>query len=123
MRIGELAVAAGLSRDTLRFYEQRGLLSPARGSNGYRCYSAATLELLGYIRTAQRLGFSLAEISQNLAVIRDCVGPSEEVVGLLEQKLSVVEGRISELQKIRSELLEQIAGERSAITAAQLPEQ
>jgi DNA-binding transcriptional MerR regulator len=115
MRIGELALAAGLSRDTLRFYEQRGLIVSARSSNGYRTYPAGTLELLGYIRTAQRLGFSLAEINQNLAVLRDCVGPSAAIVDLLEEKLVVVDQRIAELHSIRDELLEQLQQERAAL--------
>ena len=61
MRIGELATATGLSRDTLRFYEKRGLLRAQRGSNGYRDYPAESVQWLGYLRLAQSLGFTLAE--------------------------------------------------------------
>src|ERR1700743_3104470 len=61
MRIGQLAQATGLSRDALRFYEKRGLLTPRRSSNGYRSYPPEAADWLRYVRTAQSPGFTLAE--------------------------------------------------------------
>src|SRR3712207_2910410 len=55
MQIGELAAATGLSRDTLRFYEARGLLTARRRGNGYRDYPPEAVEWLCYLRTAQSL--------------------------------------------------------------------
>lgn len=52
MQIGTLASETGLSRDTLRFYEDRGLIRSTRSVNGYRTYTPETVQLVGYIRTA-----------------------------------------------------------------------
>ena len=67
MRIGELAQASAVSRDTLRFYEQRGLIAAQRSANGYRDYPADMVQLVQYIKTAQRLGFTLGEIGHSVA--------------------------------------------------------
>ena len=67
MNIGQLARACNVSTGTLRYYEKNGLInSPARQLNGYRLYSEADVELIGFIRGAQALGFSLAEIREIL---------------------------------------------------------
>jgi len=76
---------------------------------------AAVVKLLWVTRSAQRLGFSLAEINQNLSVLRDCIGPGTAIVDLLEEKLVVVDQRIAELHNIRDELLQQLQQERAAI--------
>jgi DNA-binding transcriptional MerR regulator len=75
MRIGTLAQATGLSRDTLRFYERQGLLQARRQANGYRDYPPEAVEWLGYIRTAQRLGFSLQEIAASLEDVERAADP------------------------------------------------
>ncbi|MFB9995407.1 MerR family transcriptional regulator [Deinococcus oregonensis] len=65
MRIGELAKRAGMTTETVRFYEQRGLLGNAaseRSEGNYRLYTEAAVERLGIITAAKKLGFSLAEI-------------------------------------------------------------
>lgn len=69
MRIGELAKRAGVSRDTIRYYERRGLLpTPSRteAPNGYAHYPEKALRRLGLIRYAKQLGFSLAEVAPHL---------------------------------------------------------
>ena len=69
LRSGELASRAGVSADTLRYYEQRGVLSPPpRSSNGYRCYPAESLERVQLVRSALRIGFSIDELAR---VLRD----------------------------------------------------
>ena len=67
MRIGELAQATAVSRDTLRFYEERGLIAAQRSANGYRHYPSEMVQLVQFIKTAQRLGFSLNEIGHSVA--------------------------------------------------------
>jgi DNA-binding transcriptional MerR regulator len=104
MRIGTLAQATGLSRDTLRFYERQGLLKARRRANGYRDYPPETVEWLGYLRTAQRLGFSLQEIATNLAEVERAADPDAYLQELLRDKLSVIEARIEELQVLRQTL-------------------
>jgi len=69
MKIGELASATGLSRDTLRFYEKRGLLQARRRDNGYRDYPPEAVQWLCYLRSAQQLGFTLAEIEAGIAAL------------------------------------------------------
>ena len=71
MQIGELATATGLSRDTLRFYEKRGLLLSRRLANGYRDYPPEAVQWLCYLRAAQALGFTLAEIETGLPLLDD----------------------------------------------------
>ena len=68
MQIGTLSALTGLSRDSLRFYEKRGLLQARRAANGYRDYPEEAVQWLGYVRTAQQLGFTLAEIAADPAV-------------------------------------------------------
>lgn len=112
MRIGELATAAGISRDTLRFYEQQGLIRSHRLANGYRDYPAEVLLLVNYIRTAQQLGFTLAEIGHRLPALWARAGSSEagEVIGqVLHEKLTEIDARIQALQSLRDQLATRLA--------------
>lgn len=109
MRIGSLAEASGLSRDTLRFYEERGLIRSARGSNGYRIYQPETLQLLGYIRSAQKLGFSLNEIGASLPALWDAPEPDQAVAALLGEKAAIIDQKIAELVQLKQDLLQRAA--------------
>ncbi len=104
MRIGQIAALAGVSTDTLRFYEARGLIRSARGANGYRDYPEGTAGLVTYIRTAQRLGFSLAEIGEHLPALWGATEPDAAVAALLREKIAAIDGRIAELSALRDEL-------------------
>ena len=106
MQIGEIAEATGLSRDTLRFYEKRGLLRARRSANGYRDYPQDAVDLLRYIRLAQTLGFTLAEIEADLPLLAQ---PGAEVTApqlraALERKLADIDQRINGLHMLRGEL-------------------
>lgn len=109
MRIGNLAAATGVSCDTLRFYEKRGLIRATRSANGYRTYPAEAVELVVYIRTAQKLGFSLAEVGENMPALWTAEDPDRAVAALLAEKLKVIDLRIEELQQLRSELKRRVA--------------
>jgi DNA-binding transcriptional MerR regulator len=105
MTIGRVASAAGVSIDTLRFYERRGLIArPARGLSGYRIYSDEVLDRLGFIRDAKALGFSLREIQELLSLgvrsTREC-GP---VTRKAEAKLAAMNQEIRRLQRMRRTL-------------------
>jgi DNA-binding transcriptional MerR regulator len=105
MRIGEIATATGISRDTLRFYEKRGLLRARRGDNGYRDYPPEAVDWLRYIRTAQSLGFTLAEIEAELPLLT--VSPEQSAPLLraaLAAKLTEIDRRIDGLAALRGEL-------------------
>ncbi len=109
MKIGNLAQVSGVSCDTLRFYEKLGLIRAARGSNGYRCYVPETVQLVAYIRTAQKLGFSLAEIGENMPALWEAEDSSAAVAHLLREKVGTIDARIKELQALRTELVERAA--------------
>ena len=65
LKIGELAGQAKVSRDTLRFYEKHGLITPDhRSEAGYRLYSDSDIQRVGFILSAKEVGFTLNEIHQ-----------------------------------------------------------
>lgn len=105
MLIGELADAVGLPSPTIRFYERKGLLpAPARGTNGYRVYTASTITRVAFIRTAQAAGLTLVEIA-SIVDLRDAGQvPCRHVATLLENKLAGVRTRRRELAEVEAEL-------------------
>ena len=111
MLIGELATASGLSREALRFYEQQGLIRARRLGNGYRDYPAETVTLVQYIRTAQQLGFTLAEIGDRLPGIWDAPDPGPALARVLAAKLQEIDTRIAALQALRQTLAERVAAD------------
>ena len=102
---GQLANLAGLSKDTLRFYERRGLLpAPSRGANGYRRYPQGALSRVLLIRVAFSIGFSVSELASILRV-RDSGGaPCREVRRLAGEKLERLRREIRTLSLLRSDL-------------------
>ena len=105
MRIGQLATQTGYSVRTIRFYEQSGLLpAPQRTPAGYRSYDQDAVTRLRFVRSAQTLGLSLAEIADVLRV-RDHNGPPcSYVAQLLDIHISALDTRIQELIALRDEL-------------------
>ncbi|MFF6998298.1 MerR family transcriptional regulator [Streptomyces sp. NPDC008313] len=104
MRIGELAARAATTKDTIRFYERIGLVTGRRLANGYRDFPPETVTWLYYVRTAQTLGFSLAEIARHGEELRDATDSAEALSALLEEKIHVVDARIAELSALRADL-------------------
>ncbi|MEU2738202.1 MerR family transcriptional regulator [Streptomyces sp. NPDC007095] len=104
MRIGELAAQAGMSRDTIRFYEKVGLVTGRRLANGYRDFPPEAVPWLHYVRTAQTLGFSLAEIARHGEELREAPDSAEALSVLFEQKIEVIDDRMAELAVLRAEL-------------------
>ncbi|MFQ5537223.1 MAG: MerR family DNA-binding protein [Gemmatimonadota bacterium] len=102
LTIGQLASRAGVGVETLRFYERKGLLPPPpRTPAGYRQYPADMVRRVAFIRRAQGLGFTLAEIHDLL----DLRVESPEACGAVEararEKLASVEEKMQELRRIR----------------------
>ncbi|MEU7429113.1 MerR family transcriptional regulator [Streptomyces sp. NPDC040750] len=108
MLIGELAAQTGMSRDTLRFYEKVGLLAGRRLSNGYRDFPPEAVAWLQYVRTAQTLGFSLAEIARTGEELRRAPDVAEALSSLFEEKIQLVDARMAELSALRAELSERV---------------
>jgi MerR family copper efflux transcriptional regulator len=105
MRIGELAERAGVNVQTVRYYERRGLLDDPRGrGSGYREYTEATLARLRFIRRAQELGFTLAEIGELLALRLDRHTTAAEVKARAEAKIAEIESKLRDLEQIRHAL-------------------
>jgi len=105
LRSGELARRAGVSPDTLRHYERRGLLPrPERSAAGYRLYSPTALDRVRLIRGALSIGFTVSELGAIFAD-RDCGGaPCRRVRGLAAEKLAAVELQLRVLRFWRREL-------------------
>ena len=105
MRIGELAGAAGVSSQTIRFYEGKGLLPvPERGVNGYRIYDASALRRLRFIAAAQAAGLTLSHIRGILDLRDEGTIPCRHVTTLLDTKLADVRTRIRDLLTLQEEL-------------------
>ncbi|MFD8547170.1 MerR family transcriptional regulator [Streptomyces sp. NPDC059649] len=104
MLIGELAAQAGMTKDTIRFYERLGLVTGRRLPNGYRDFPPETVAWLLYVRTAQTLGFSLAEIARLGEELRDAPDSAERLSALFEEKITLIDARMAELAALRAEL-------------------
>ena len=105
MRIGEVAAAAGLPTQTIRFYERKGLLPrPRRGPNGYRVYDSPILTRLRFIRSGQGAGLALVEIATILELRGEGTTPCAHVRELLSTKLLDVQTRQLELAALEEEL-------------------
>ena len=102
-KIGELATAAGVSRDTIRYYERAGLLlSPGRSGAGYRLYDDDDLLRLRFIRSGQGLGFTLAETSELLTLQTSDTARATAVLAITRDKIRQAETRVHELNRIRT---------------------
>ena len=100
-----LAKLAGVGAESLRFYEQQGLLEkPARNEAGYRIYAGGDLERLQFIRRAQDLGFSLQDIKQLLQLTGNIKTPRKTVRDFAEARLVVIRQKISDLQAMEKSL-------------------
>ncbi|MGD9749603.1 MAG: heavy metal-responsive transcriptional regulator [Acidimicrobiia bacterium] len=105
MRIGDLAAAAQIPPDTVRYYEKRGLLaSPQRAANGYRTYDDTALHQLRFIRSAQAAGLTLAEIRSVIELRHEGTIPCRHVERLLADKLTEVRERRDQLAVLEAEL-------------------
>jgi DNA-binding transcriptional MerR regulator len=102
MTIGRIASAAGVSIDTLRFYERQGLLAkPRRSFSGYRNYSEDVLDRLRFIGDAKRLGFTLKEIKELLSLGVKSTTECGPVTRKAEVKLAAMNDEIDRLLKLR----------------------
>ena len=104
MSIGELAKAVGVSRDTLRHYERKGVIAPARSANGYRVYLTETVERVRLVRRALSVGFTLAELARLFSERKKGGAPCRQAFSLAASKLEDLEERIKEMQNLRDEL-------------------
>lgn len=105
LRINEVAQAAGVNRETLRYYERRGLLDqPDRSPGGHRLYDERAVQTLRIIKAAQRLGFTLEEVADLIEVGRRR-GRDSGLQTRAREKLVEVEARLADLETIRTNLV------------------
>ncbi len=113
MKVVDIAKAAGVKPDTVRFYTREELLSPARNpDNNYQQFDSEDLRRLRFARKARQLGFSLPEIRSILNQADDHHSPCPLVREVFEQRLEEVEREIRELNQLRDRM-------KSALTAWQ----
>lgn len=123
-QIHELAKLFNLHPDTLRYYEEKGLLHPARGENRYRMYTIQDICTLNVIRSLRELGMPVEEIGAYLE--RRSVAETLELIGreeaLLERKMAELERARREAEERRARLEEYAGAASGEVTAAEWPE-
>lgn len=101
LTIGRIAAAAGVGVETVRFYERKGLLArPRRPANGFRSYPHGVIARIAFIREAQQLGFSLAEIAELLDLQADPGADCARIRERTAKKLQDVQDRIRGLRRV-----------------------
>lgn len=105
-RIGELARLAGVTPDTIRYYEKEKMMDvPERSAGGFRLYSEADLQRLRFIRHAKQLGLTLDAIRDLLSIRIDPEHHTcQESKDIVKARLREVELRIAELQMMQRSL-------------------
>lgn len=121
LRSSELANAAGVNVQTLRYYERRGLLTmPERSSGGHRFYPPETVTLLRVIKAAQSLGFTLDEVADLLEA-----GRRPHATGVLRDravaKLREIDEKIARLRTIRADLVKVVEAPCNGLTNCTCP--
>ena len=110
LRSGELARRTGVSADTLRSYERRGLLPPAtRSANGYRLYPAEAVARVELIQAGLAFGFTLSELGRFLGARRAGSPPCREVRDAANARLREIDEAVGELQGLRDALAKLVA--------------
>ncbi|MFI6802507.1 MerR family transcriptional regulator [Streptosporangium canum] len=119
LRTGEVARAAGVNNQTLRYYHRRGLLvEPSRSTGGHRLYPPETVTVLRVIKAAQRLGFTLEEVTELVDAGTHRHARSDHGLrGRATAKLAEVEQKIAGLQTVRRTLLAAIGAGCDDLTA------
>ncbi len=124
LKIGEVATRSGVSTKAIRFYEGAGVLPPpARGPNGYRVYTDEAVEVLRFIKQAQGLGLTLAEIKEIVTIRRGGRPPCEHVYGLLREKAAELDRKLRDLMMLQRRIRQSLAawGRRPASSAVVCP--
>lgn len=122
--VSELARRTGVTAKAIRFYEAAGVLpSPARGANGYRLYGSDAVDILRFIKQAQGLGLTLAEIREIVAIRQGGRPPCRHVHHLLKEKGAELDRKLKDLVALRRRIRQSLAawGRRGMKRAAVCP--
>ena len=110
MRTGDVARAAGVNVQTLRYYERRGLLDePPRRESGYREYDRSAVRVVRFVKRAQELGFSLDEVEVLLELADGGPQNCDAAQGLARQRIAELDRRIADLLAMRGSLTQLVA--------------
>ncbi len=132
MNIGEASRRSGLPPKTIRYYEDVGLVRPARAANGYRDYAERDVHVLRFLQRSRSLGFSIDEARKLLALYAGEGSRREDVRRLASRRLLEIDRKIEELQTLKRSLssltedcekgpgpdcpiLDEISGERARV--------
>ncbi|MEX5412355.1 Cu(I)-responsive transcriptional regulator [Atlantibacter hermannii] len=106
MNISDVAKKTGLTSKAIRFYEEKGLVTPPlRSENGYRSYTQSHLDELTLLRQARQVGFNLEECKELVHLFNDPGRRSADVKARTLQKVAEIEKHIVELNDMRAQLL------------------
>lgn len=105
LRVSELADLAGVSSDTIRYYEKEGLLpTPSRSPSGYREFDASLADRLRFIKGAQSFGLKLTEIRELLEIHDKGACPCGHTKVLLERRMAEIDVEIKRLRSLKRDL-------------------
>lgn len=122
LRIGELAKESNVHIETLRFYERKGLLRAAkRTEKGYRLYGRDDISRVLFIKEAQKLGFSLKEVTELLQLKLDRTSQCADVESRAKGKIEEIDHKIKSLKKMRSILLTLANACQGAVPTSECP--
>lgn len=120
--MGKLARLAGVNRETVRYYESRGLLPRARRTvSGYRVFSEEALRRLRFVRRAKALGFTLREISDLLELRVGSARLRTQVRARTQARIDDIDGRIEELSRMREVLVQLLSACTAQKTSKSCP--
>ncbi|MCI5040700.1 MAG: Cu(I)-responsive transcriptional regulator [Donghicola eburneus] len=104
MNIKDVSDRTGLPAKTIRYYEDIGLITPARGENGYRKFSENDLHKLAFVGRARHLGFSIEDCRNLLALWGNNGRSSADVRAIAQSHLEQIEAKLRELAEMRDTL-------------------
>ncbi len=104
MNIGEAATRTGLPAKTIRYYEDIGLIRPARDANGYRAFGEADCHKLAFVGRARAMGFPIQDCRTLLALYEDDSRASADVKRVALEQLAQIDRKLAELQAMRDTL-------------------
>ncbi|SFG24319.1 Cu(I)-responsive transcriptional regulator [Palleronia marisminoris] len=114
MNIKDAGARAGLPAKTIRYYEEIGLVTPPRDTNGYRAFREADVHKLAFLGRARALGFTIEDCRTLLSLWEDDSRASADVKALAREHLAEIDAKIAALQDMRatlSDLVDRCAGD------------
>ena len=116
-KIGEISILYDIGTDSLRYYEDLGILHPRRDNNGYRMYSISDIRTLNILRELRSIGFSMSEIKEHLSDFN-----LEKTLSLFQREINAIDEKQAELTRLRTQLAGRIREIRAHLEEA-VPEQ